>query len=129
MADHDDQVPLQGAQRPVAVAGDADVSALAALNGDGVGAHVRPSAPDASASRRRLPGAADLLTSLPRGVKVAEGKSLDAAAIREFCAGKISHHKIPRYVVLVGDYPMTVTGKVQKNKLREQFQDHRLPTA
>ena len=51
-------------------------------------------------------------------VKVAEGKTLDADAVRAFCKGKISHHKIPRYVVIVGDYPMTVTGKVQKNLLR-----------
>jgi fatty-acyl-CoA synthase len=51
-------------------------------------------------------------------VKVVEGKSIDAAAIKEFCTGKISHHKIPRYVVVVNDYPMTVTGKIQKNILR-----------
>ena len=54
-------------------------------------------------------------------VKVVEGKSVDAAAIKEFCTGKISHHKIPRYVVPVEEYPMTVTGKVQKNILREQM--------
>jgi fatty-acyl-CoA synthase len=54
-------------------------------------------------------------------VKVAAGKTIDAAAIREFCTGKISHHKIPRYVVLVDDYPMTVTGKIQKNILRERM--------
>ncbi|MGQ0467297.1 MAG: AMP-binding protein [Sporichthyaceae bacterium] len=46
---------------------------------------------------------------------------LDAVAVREFCAGKISHHKIPKYVVIVHEYPMTITGKVQKFVLREQM--------
>jgi len=46
--------------------------------------------------------------------------SLDQEAIRSFCEGKIAHYKIPRYVTLVQEFPMTVTGKVQKFKLREQ---------
>jgi fatty-acyl-CoA synthase len=54
-------------------------------------------------------------------VRVAEGTSVDAAAIREFCAGRISHHKIPRYVVAVDKFPMTVNGKIQKNILRERM--------
>ncbi len=54
-------------------------------------------------------------------VRLADGVSLDAEAVREFCKGKISHHKIPRYVVAVDEYPMTVTGKVQKNVLRERM--------
>jgi fatty-acyl-CoA synthase len=40
-------------------------------------------------------------------------------AIREFCRGKIAHYKIPRYVRFVREFPMTVTGKVQKYKMRE----------
>ena len=39
--------------------------------------------------------------------------------VREFCRGKIAHYKIPRYVKLVDSFPMTVTGKVQKFKMRE----------
>ncbi len=39
--------------------------------------------------------------------------------IREFCRGKIAHYKIPRYVRFVREFPMTVTGKVQKYKMRE----------
>jgi fatty-acyl-CoA synthase len=39
--------------------------------------------------------------------------------IREFCKGKIAHYKIPRYVKVVDSFPMTVTGKVQKFKMRE----------
>jgi len=46
--------------------------------------------------------------------------SLDQEAIRSFCEGKIARYKIPRYVTLVQEFPMTVTGKVQKFKLREQ---------
>jgi fatty-acyl-CoA synthase len=54
-------------------------------------------------------------------VRVTEGGSVDAARIREFCAGKISPHKIPRYVVPVDKFPMTVNGKIRKNTLRERM--------
>ncbi len=40
--------------------------------------------------------------------------------IRRFCDGQIAHYKVPRYVQFVDEFPMTVTGKVQKYKLREQ---------
>ncbi|HYZ82685.1 MAG TPA: AMP-binding protein [Solirubrobacteraceae bacterium] len=52
---------------------------------------------------------------IPRGDAV-----LDAEAVRTFCQGRIAHYKIPRYVKLVDAFPMTVTGKVQKFKMREQ---------
>lgn len=44
--------------------------------------------------------------------------SLDAEAVRAFCAGRIAHHKIPRYVRVVDEFPMTVTGKVRKVEMR-----------
>jgi fatty-acyl-CoA synthase len=44
----------------------------------------------------------------------------DADAVREFCDGKLAHYKIPRYVIVVDEFPMTVTGKVQKFKMREE---------
>jgi len=47
------------------------------------------------------------------------GAAVDALSIQEFCKGKIAHYKIPRYVKLVESFPMTVTGKVQKFKMRE----------
>jgi fatty-acyl-CoA synthase len=47
------------------------------------------------------------------------GTSPDVESIREFCAGKIAHYKIPRYVKLVDEFPMTVTGKVRKVEMRE----------
>lgn len=46
--------------------------------------------------------------------------TVDADGVREFCHGKIAHYKIPHYVVPVDEFPMTVSGKVQKFKLREQ---------
>ena len=46
--------------------------------------------------------------------------TLDTEAVREFCRGKIAHFKIPRYVMEVDEFPMTVTGKIQKFKLRDQ---------
>jgi len=45
--------------------------------------------------------------------------TVDLASIQEFCKGKIAHYKIPRYVKVVDAFPMTVTGKVQKFKMRD----------
>jgi fatty-acyl-CoA synthase len=56
---------------------------------------------------------------VPRG-----GATPDAETIASFCRGKIDHHKIPRYVQCVDEFPMTVTGKVQKFKLREHAIDN-----
>jgi fatty-acyl-CoA synthase len=44
---------------------------------------------------------------------------VDAQAVRAYCDGKIARFKVPRYVKLVDAFPMTVTGKVQKFKMRE----------
>jgi fatty-acyl-CoA synthase len=44
---------------------------------------------------------------------------VDRDSIAEFCQGRIAHHKVPRYVECLDEFPMTVTGKVQKYKLRE----------
>jgi fatty-acyl-CoA synthase len=44
---------------------------------------------------------------------------LDAPAVRAFCTGRIAHHKIPRYVRIVDEFPMTVTGKIRKVEMRE----------
>jgi fatty-acyl-CoA synthase len=49
-----------------------------------------------------------------------EGAELDEASVREFCQGRIAHYKVPRYVRFVDSFPMTVTGKVQKFKMREE---------
>jgi fatty-acyl-CoA synthase len=48
---------------------------------------------------------------------------LTAEAVREFATGKLAHYKIPRYVVVVEEFPMTVTGKVRKVEMREKSVD------
>ncbi len=53
-------------------------------------------------------------------VKVRAGATLETDDLRTFCTGRIAHFKIPRYVRFVDEFPMTVTGKVQKFKMREQ---------
>jgi fatty-acyl-CoA synthase len=45
---------------------------------------------------------------------------LDAESVREFATGKLAHYKIPRYVMVVDEFPMTVTGKVRKVEMREK---------
>ncbi|WP_068400346.1 AMP-binding protein [Kribbia dieselivorans] len=54
-------------------------------------------------------------------IRMKEGSApLDAAAVREFCTGKLAHYKVPRYVHVVEEFPMTVTGKVRKVEMREE---------
>ncbi|MFI5956238.1 AMP-binding protein [Cryptosporangium sp. NPDC051539] len=48
---------------------------------------------------------------------------LTAEALRAFCAGKLAHFKIPRYVKIVEGFPMTVTGKIRKVEMRETAVD------
>jgi fatty-acyl-CoA synthase len=52
-------------------------------------------------------------------VKLRPGEALSLEELRQFCTGKIAHYKIPRYLRISDDFPMTVTGKVQKYKMRE----------
>jgi len=53
-------------------------------------------------------------------VKRRDGSGLTADDVRAYCRGRIAHFKVPRYVSFVDEFPMTVTGKVQKFKMREQ---------
>ena len=50
---------------------------------------------------------------------VRPGQSLDEDAVRAFCKGQIAHYKVPRYIRFVTEFPMTVTGKIQKFKIRD----------
>jgi len=43
--------------------------------------------------------------------------------IRAFCKGQIAHYKVPRYIRFVASFPMTVTGKIQKFKIRDEMKD------
>ncbi|MYT21635.1 AMP-binding protein [Streptomyces sp. SID7760] len=53
-------------------------------------------------------------------VRMREGAPpLTAAAVRAYCEGRLAHFKIPRYVHVVEEFPMTVTGKVRKVEMRE----------
>ena len=46
--------------------------------------------------------------------------ALDAAAVRAYADGRLAHYKIPRYVMVVEEFPLTVTGKVRKVQMREE---------
>ncbi|XP_077184050.1 medium-chain acyl-CoA ligase ACSF2, mitochondrial isoform X2 [Paroedura picta] len=59
-------------------------------------------------------------------IRVKHGEECTAEELRAFCKGKISHFKIPRYIVFVNDYPLTVSGKIQKYKLKERMEKHLL---
>uniref|UniRef100_A0A8D3CST4 Medium-chain acyl-CoA ligase ACSF2, mitochondrial n=1 Tax=Scophthalmus maximus TaxID=52904 RepID=A0A8D3CST4_SCOMX len=52
-------------------------------------------------------------------IKLVDGENCTAEEIKAFCKGQIAHFKIPHYVLFVTSYPLTITGKVQKHKLRE----------
>jgi fatty-acyl-CoA synthase len=47
------------------------------------------------------------------------GVELDEDAVRDYCRERLAHFKVPRYVLFVDEFPMTITGKVQKFKMRE----------
>jgi len=52
-------------------------------------------------------------------VELTDGCQMSEDEVKEFCKGKIAHYKVPRYIRFSDDFPMTVTGKVQKYKMRE----------
>jgi len=53
-------------------------------------------------------------------VRMKEGaQPLSTEDLRAFCTGKLAHYKIPRYVHVVDEFPMTVTGKVRKVEMRD----------
>jgi fatty-acyl-CoA synthase len=56
-------------------------------------------------------------------VKVRDGATLTVDEVRAYCQGRIAHYKVPRYVHVTEEFPMTVTGKIQKYKMREAAVD------
>ncbi|MDX1755432.1 MAG: AMP-binding protein [Marinobacter sp.] len=52
-------------------------------------------------------------------VKLVEGQQANEDDLRDFCKANIAHFKVPKYFRLVDEFPMTVTGKIQKFKMRE----------
>jgi fatty-acyl-CoA synthase len=53
-------------------------------------------------------------------VKLHDGQTADADEIRAYCREQIAYYKVPKYIVIVDEFPMTVTGKIQKFKMREK---------
>jgi len=53
-------------------------------------------------------------------VKLRDGEALTEEEVRDFCKGQIAHYKVPQYVRFVNEFPMTITGKIQKFVMREQ---------
>jgi fatty-acyl-CoA synthase len=53
-----------------------------------------------------------------------DGATLNEEDLREFCKGQIAHYKVPRYIRFVANFPMTVTGKVQKFLIRQQMKQY-----
>lgn len=54
-------------------------------------------------------------------VKLKPSALLNESEVRDYCRGKLAHYKVPRYVKFVTVFPQTVTGKIQKFKIREQM--------
>jgi fatty-acyl-CoA synthase len=52
-------------------------------------------------------------------IRLVESATATTEEIRTYCRDRIAHYKVPRYVRFVDDFPMTVTGKIQKFKMRE----------
>ena len=53
-------------------------------------------------------------------VQLRDGADTTAADIKAFCRGTIAHYKVPHYIKFTDAFPMTITGKIQKFKMREQ---------
>jgi fatty-acyl-CoA synthase len=58
-------------------------------------------------------------------IRIRAGETLTEAEVRAFCEGQIAHNKIPRYVEFVDEFPMTVTGKIQKFVMRDDVEKRR----
>ncbi len=52
-----------------------------------------------------------------------DNTELNVDEVRDYCKGKISHHKIPKYIEITDTYPMTASGKIQKYLLREMSKE------
>ena len=55
-------------------------------------------------------------------IKLNDGQTLGEEDVRQFCKGKISHFKIPKYISFVTEFPTTVTGKIQKFVMKDTME-------
>ena len=53
-------------------------------------------------------------------IKLQDGETADADEIRRYCSEQIAYYKVPKYIIIVDEFPMTVTGKIQKFKMKEK---------
>ena len=56
-------------------------------------------------------------------IRLRDGETMSEDDVRSFCQGQIAHQKIPRYVEFVNEFPMTVTGKIQKFIMRQKVEE------
>jgi fatty-acyl-CoA synthase len=56
-------------------------------------------------------------------IKVRAGQALTEDEVRDFCRNQIAHYKVPRHIRFVTEFPMTVTGKMQKFIMRAQMEN------
>jgi fatty-acyl-CoA synthase len=56
-------------------------------------------------------------------IKLKNGATATEEQIRDFCRAKLAHYKVPRYVRFVESFPQTVTGKIQKFKIRDLMKE------
>jgi fatty-acyl-CoA synthase len=56
-------------------------------------------------------------------IRLREGETMSEDEVRAFCQGQIAHQKVPRYIQFVDEFPMTVTGKVQKFMMRREVEE------
>ena len=69
---------------------------------------------------RRVSTVGQVLPHIEIKIVDAEGMAVPRGTTGEFCKGEIAHYKIPRYIEFVPEFPMTITGKIQKFVMREQ---------
>jgi len=56
-------------------------------------------------------------------IKLRESETLSTEEVKAYCRGKTAHFKVPHHIKRVDEYPMTVTGKIQKFKMREMMEE------
>ena len=56
-------------------------------------------------------------------IQLKPGESCEAEEVIEFCTGQIAHYKVPAYIEFVNEFPMTVTGKIQKFVMRDRMSE------
>ncbi len=62
-------------------------------------------------------------------IQVRDGASLTSGTIQAYCQDRIAHFKVPKYVKFVDEFPMTVTGKIQKFVMRDAMAEELKGTA